>query len=87
MENALRLTVIIVIAILGGIGIIGALTKMKGSPNSYTLKTLGLILITTFVALLAALNPDSLEIVTGILGAIAGYLFGIQNRRRPEDDT
>jgi len=50
--------------------------KMKPGFGKYNLKVLGLILITIFSSLLAFKGNESLQAAFGILGVIAGYLFG-----------
>lgn len=50
--------------------------KMNQGFGPQNLKTLGLITIAIFSALLGFLNDSSLQAAFGIFGAIAGYLFG-----------
>ena len=44
-----------------------------------TLRAVGIVLIATFAALLALKDANSLTAAMGILGGIAGYLFGIKD--------
>jgi hypothetical protein len=41
------------------------------------LRVVGLILVSTFASVLALTNAPNLNIAIGLLGAIAGYLFGV----------
>jgi hypothetical protein len=50
--------------------------------GSFNLKTIGILLVITSVALIVFMYKDALIAVIGILGTIAGYLFGI----KPKDE-
>ena len=62
------------------ITLIGAFVLMSDSekkgfgPNN--LRVVGIILVATFATVLALYDADSITAAMGILGAIAGYLFG-----------
>lgn len=50
----------------------------------YNLKILGILLIATFATLIAFIDNGTRTVAIGILGAIAGYLFGItENKNNP----
>ena len=68
-----------IVAVLGAMALIGVLVKMKPGFGPFNLRAVGLVLVATFAALLAVANEDSLTAGMGILGAIAGYLFGIKD--------
>jgi hypothetical protein len=53
---------------------------MKSGFGPFNLRAVGIVLVATFAALLAVGNQNSLTAAMGILGAIAGYLFGIKDR-------
>lgn len=68
-----------IIAALGGITIIGVFWRMKGGFGPFNLRAVGIVLIAVLSALLALKDTSSLTAAMGILGAIAGYLFGIKD--------
>ncbi|MFC2106057.1 hypothetical protein ACFLS0_04835 [Candidatus Bipolaricaulota bacterium] len=70
-----------IIAVLGLISLGGAFFRMKRGFGPYNLKIVGIVLIATFASLLALQNTESLTATMGILGAIAGYLFGIGSQK------
>jgi hypothetical protein len=68
--------------IIAGIGVIalcGVFWKMKPGFGPFNLRVVGVVLIAIFAALLAQRDASSLTAAMGILGAIAGYLFGIKD--------
>ncbi len=69
------------------IGVIGLLTMVGVFASSFrrgeglgplNLRAVGIVLIGTFAALLAAQGGSALTAGFGVLGAIAGYLFGFR---------
>lgn len=44
------------------------------------LRVVGLILVITFASVLAMTDAPNLNIAIGLLGAIAGYLFGVSGK-------
>jgi len=68
-----------IIAGLGAIALVGVFLKMKPGWGPFTLRTLGIVLISTFASLLALKDTNALTAAMGILGAIAGYLFGLKD--------
>lgn len=70
--------VIWIVAVLGGVALAGAFWRMKGGFGPFNLRVVGIILVATFVSLLALVKDGSLNASIGILGAIAGYLFGLR---------
>ncbi len=70
-----------IIAVLGGITLIGVFVRMQGGFGPFNLRAVGIIFIGTIAALLALKDAGSLTAAMGILGAIAGYLFGIKDQK------
>ena len=70
-----------IIAAFGLITLVGSLIKMKPGFGPFNLRVIGIILVGTFATLLALKNSESLTAAMGILGAIAGYLFGIKDKQ------
>lgn len=76
-----------IISIFIGLIIIGAFivlsTKMKNGIGNYNLKVYGITIIALLVTVLAISSSDSkaLSPAYGILGAIAGYLFGLKEEK------
>ena len=70
---------------LGTLALLGALCRMRPGWGTENLRVVGLILVATFVSLLAIYEGDASRSAFGILGAIAGYLFGVADRncKRP----
>lgn len=69
-----------IISAFGLIALIGSFFKMKQGFGPFNLRVIGIILVGTFAALLALTNNQSMTAAMGILGAIAGYLFGIKDK-------
>jgi hypothetical protein len=76
-----------IISIFGAITLIGVFIKMKPGIGVYNLRAVGIILIATFSCLLALNEPKILSAAMGILGAIAGYLFGAVETKKPESSS
>jgi hypothetical protein len=68
-----------VIAGFGAVALVGSFFKMKPGFGPCNLRVVGIILVGTFSALLALQGGESITAAMGILGAIAGYLFGIKD--------
>jgi hypothetical protein len=83
----MELHLLYIVAVVGCICIIGSLVKMNKGFGIFNLRVLGITLVATFVTLLAIGKTDSLNSAMGILGAIAGYLFGIQNEKKSGEST
>jgi hypothetical protein len=75
-------TLILTIAIFvfGLIALVGAFKNMVKGFSPYNMKILGIILVATFSSLLAINHEDGMTSAMGILGAIVGYLFGINDQ-------
>ena len=69
-----------IVSAFGLLALVGAFVMMSRSdkkgfgPNN--LRVVGIILVATFATVLALHDAESITAAMGILGAIAGYLFG-----------
>jgi len=74
------LIALIVIAIITIGALIGAFYKMKDGFGPFNLKVYGLTLVIGIsgIIVLTDIATDKLTAVFSILGAIAGYLFGLK---------
>jgi len=68
-----------IIAGLGLATLIGVFVRMSKGFGPFNLRVVGIVLVATFATLLAMKDSSSLTAAMGILGAIAGYLFGIKD--------
>jgi hypothetical protein len=68
--------VTIFVAALGIGTMYGVFRKMQHGFGPFNLRAVGLVLVATLAGLLATLAPDTRTAAIGLLGAIAGYLFG-----------
>ena len=72
------LTVIWIIAALGCVALVGVFARMKPGFGPFNLKIVGLVFVATLTSVLALSDGKSVTAAMGILGAIAGYLFGLK---------
>jgi hypothetical protein len=49
---------------------------MKDGFGPFNVRITGIVLVATLASILAVMNPSGESAAIGILGAIAGYLFG-----------
>lgn len=70
-----------IISGIGAIALIGVFIRMTPGFGPFNLRAVGLVVVDTFAALLALRDSASLTAAMGILGAIAGYLFGIKDAK------
>ncbi|MBC2658281.1 MULTISPECIES: hypothetical protein [unclassified Pseudomonas] len=70
--------VVWIIAVIGGGTLIGVFCKMKDGFGPMNLRVVGIVLVAVLTSLLAVLKDDGFTAAIGVLGAIAGYLFGSQ---------
>ena len=68
-----------IIAVLGTLTLAGVFWKMESGFGPYNLRAVGIVLVATLAALLATRDGSALTAAMGILGGIAGYLFGIRD--------
>lgn len=73
------------IAGLGAIALGGVFWRMHGGFGPYNLRAFGIVFVGTITGLLALHDSGSHTSAMGILGAIAGYLFGL--REAPASKT
>ena len=71
-----------IIAILGAGTLFGTFAKMKGGFGPVNLRVVGIVLIAVLASLLAVAKSDNLTAAMGLLGAIAGYLFGTKAKEK-----
>lgn len=69
-----------IISVLGAATLYGVFRKMSGGFGPMNLRAIGLVLIAVVAAVLAIVKTDNLNAAMGILAAIAGYLFGANER-------
>ena len=81
------LAVLILISLIGGGTLFGVFKKMQRGFGPFNLRVVGIVLVATLAALLSVLYQDSINAAMGILGAIAGYLFGLKAERRTPNRT
>jgi hypothetical protein len=70
-----------IISGIGAIALIGVFIRMTSGIGPFNLRAVGLVVVATFTALLALRDSGSMTAGMGILGAIAGYLFGIKDSK------
>jgi hypothetical protein len=75
MENCLMW----IIAVIGALTLAGVFWKMQSGFGPFNLRAVGIVLVATFAALLALKDGSAMTAAMGILGGIAGYLFGIRD--------
>jgi hypothetical protein len=68
--------VTVLVAAFGGGTMIGVFRRMKDGFGPFNLRTVGIVLVATLAALLGTIGADTRTAAIGILGAVAGYLFG-----------
>ncbi len=68
-----------IISGFGLVALLGVFWRMKGGFGPFNLRAMGVVMVATFATLLALGDTNSLAAAMGILGAIAGYLFGIRD--------
>ncbi|MBY4676192.1 hypothetical protein [Marinobacterium arenosum] len=80
----MQLATIIGIFIVASIALIGSFRQMKPGFGPFNLRVVGIILVATFATVLALVDNGKISAAIGILGAIAGYLFGFQTVPKEE---
>ena len=69
----------IMITSFGALALAGAFWRMNRGFGPSNIKVIGIVVIATFASLLAAEDSNAMTAVMGLLGAIAGYLFGLKD--------
>jgi len=67
---------LICIFIFGLYALCRTFSQMKRGFGVFNVRIFGIIIVATMVSILGIVTPSSLSASIGILGAIAGYLFG-----------
>ena len=67
------------ISLLGAATLGGVFWRMQGGFGPFNLRAVGIVFVATVTSLLALHDSGGLTAGMGILGAIAGYLFGIKD--------
>ena len=80
LNNMDNQTLIYIVAAIGIVSLIGIFIKMKEGFGEFNTKVYGITIIALLVTILAVSSVDNAKLspVYGILGAIAGYLFGMK---------
>jgi hypothetical protein len=73
-----------IIALMGAGTMVGVFWRMESGFGPYNLRAVGIVLVATFAALLAMRDGSAMTAAMGILGGIAGYLFGIRDSPRTQ---
>lgn len=76
----LKLIALLSVGLLTGIALIGSFKKMKDGFGPFNLKVYGLTLVLGITGILALsdIEAGKLTAVFSIIGAVAGYLFGLK---------
>ncbi|WP_095128652.1 hypothetical protein [Pseudomonas sp. Irchel s3h14] len=74
--------IIWIIAAIGGATLAGVFWKMQGGFGPMNLRVVGIVLIAILSSLLAVAKTSDFSAAIGILGAIAGYLFGTKTDQK-----
>jgi hypothetical protein len=76
MENQLMW----IIACFGAIALVGIFFKMERGFGPFNLRAVAITLVAVLASLLSLREGPAMTAGMGILGAIAGYVFGIKDR-------
>lgn len=68
------------VALFGAGTMFGVFRRMQGGFGPFNLRAVGIVLVATLAALLGTVGVDTRAAAIGILGAVAGYLFGKDTR-------
>ena len=80
MTTDIRVTGLFILSGLFVVALIGSLWKMKDGFGPFNLKVFGLTLVlgVTGILVLTDIESSKLTAAFGIVGTIAGYLFGLK---------
>lgn len=81
---SMRWFVLAVIAIAGTVALGGVFIKMKRGIRQQNLRAVGILLVLLLASMLAVVS-NNYEPVYGLLGGVAGYLFGKDESAKGED--
>lgn len=60
----------------GVFALVKVFSHMQDGFGPFNVRISGIVIVATLVSILAVINPSGESAAIGILGAIAGYLFG-----------
>ena len=81
---SMRWFVLAIIAIAGTVALGGVFIKMKRGIRQQNLRAVGILLVLLLSSMLAIVS-NNYEPVYGLLGAVAGYLFGKDESAKGEE--
>ena len=81
---SMRWFVLAIIAIAGTVALGGVFIKMRRGIRQQNLRAVGIVLVLLLASMLAVVSANY-EPVYGLLGAVAGYLFGKDESAKGED--
>lgn len=70
-----------IISGIGALALAGVFWRIKPGFGPFNLKVVGIVLVATLVSILALSEGKAVSSAMGILGAIAGYLFGVKSKQ------
>ena len=62
----------------------GVFWRMKGGFGPNNLKAVGIVLVAFLASVLSVSRADGFNAAIGLLGAVAGYLFGVKSNASDE---
>jgi hypothetical protein len=69
----------LIVSVLGLVALIGVFCRMKPGFGPFSIRALSIVLVATFATLLGLKDNSAMMAAMGILGGIAGYVFGIRD--------
>ena len=84
--NFNRSIAIIAVLVFGLFALCKVFNHMKKGFGQFNVRITGIVIIATFASILAVLSPTIENGAIGILGAIAGYLFGYGSKTDSNND-
>lgn len=75
----MEIQLLLIVALLAFGALCGVFWRMNGGWGPQNLRAVGLTIVASFATLLALRDSGSVTTAYGILGAIAGYLFGVKD--------
>jgi hypothetical protein len=77
-----------IVAVFGLTALVCVFRHMEPGFGPFNLRVVGIVVVATFATLLGLKDNGcgGLTAAMGILGGIAGYVFGIRNTRKQEED-
>ena len=68
-----------IVAGFGFIALVGVFFKMKDGFGPFNIRAVSIVIVATFATLLGLKDSSAMMACMGILGGIAGYVFGIRD--------